>query len=67
MESKWNQELCIALGFSSNIIKIISKKTFEGVAELKGHTERVLDLAVSPCNKLMVSGSPDNSIRFWRL
>ena len=32
---------------------------------LKGHTNWVLSLAISPDNKKIVSGSSDNTIRIW--
>ena len=34
---------------------------------LKGHTNWVLSLAISPDNKKIVSGSSDNTIRIWDL
>lgn len=39
----------------------------ENIAELKGHTSRVLDVALSPCSQIMVSCSNDFSMRFWSL
>ncbi len=34
---------------------------------LKGHMENVYALAISPDNKLLVSGGGDDAVRLWRL
>jgi len=36
------------------------------VAELTGHTSRVLHLAQSPDGTTMVSAAADETLRFWR-
>lgn len=32
---------------------------------MKGHTQRVLGLAVSPCGEAVATASPDGTLRFW--
>lgn len=34
---------------------------------LKGHTQRVLYQALSPCGKFIVTGAGDETLRFWDL
>jgi cell division cycle 20-like protein 1, cofactor of APC complex len=36
------------------------------IATLSGHTERVLSLAMSPTGETIVTGAPDETLRFWR-
>ena len=36
------------------------------VAELLGHTERVLHLAVSPDGSTVISGGADETLRLWK-
>ena len=37
------------------------------MAELTGHTSRVLHLALSPDGESVVSGAADETLRFWKL
>ena len=37
------------------------------VAELTGHTARVLHMAQSPDGKTVVSAAADETLRFWRI
>lgn len=57
----------VAEAFLSKRIEIASSKTAEMLCCLIGHTENVTALAVSPCGKLLASGSIDNTIRIWDL
>jgi len=37
------------------------------VAELTGHTSRVLHLAAAPDGETVVSGAADETLRFWKV
>ena len=37
------------------------------LAELKGHTARVLHMAMSPDGETVVSAAGDETLRFWKL
>ena len=37
------------------------------VAELKGHTQRVLHMSLSPDNSTVCTASADETLRFWKL
>lgn len=37
------------------------------VASLKGHTHRVLYLAISPDGSTIVTGAGDETLRFWKV
>ena len=43
----------------------MNKTIFGQLAVLKGHTQGVLSVSISPDGKKIVSGSYDNSIRVW--
>lgn len=37
------------------------------LAELRGHTERVLHLSLSPDGKTIASAAGDETLRFWKV
>lgn len=37
------------------------------IATLYGHTYRVLYIAMSPCGECIVTGSGDETLRFWKV
>lgn len=61
------RELVTSHGFMENSINVWRYPTMEVVAELKGHNSRVLCMAMSPDGTTIVSGSADETLRFWRL
>jgi cell division cycle 20-like protein 1 (cofactor of APC complex) len=65
--SKHSDELISSHGFSNNDICIWDLKNFHKIKTLKGHTSRVLYLAMSPCGNNIVSGAGDETLRFWNL
>ena len=62
-----NDEVISSHGFCSNNITVWKKKGLKKIAELKGHEQRVLDIAFSPNKNMIISASSDSSIRFWEL
>jgi cell division cycle protein 20 (cofactor of APC complex) len=61
------KELVTAHGFMENSINVWRYPTMEVIAELKGHKSRVLCMAMSPDGTTIVSGSADETLRFWKL
>ena len=61
------KELISSHGFTTNQIAIWRYPTMEVVAELKGHKSRVLYMAMSPDGSTIVSGSADETLRFWKI
>jgi cell division cycle protein 20 (cofactor of APC complex) len=65
---EWNeeyQELISAHGFQNNELNIWKFPTMTKVAELRGHTHRVLGLCMSPDRSTVVSLAADETLRFW--
>lgn len=59
-------ELISSHGYSDNQLTIWKYPTMKRLAELTGHTSRVLHLAMSPDGQTVVSAAGDETIRFWR-
>lgn len=65
----WNKEyheLISGHGFSNNQLTIWKYPSMSKVAELTGHTERVLGMALSPDGQTVVSAAGDETLRFWK-
>ena len=67
----WNKEyreIVSGHGFSDNHLSIWKYQNAElhKVTELKGHTERVLAMAMSPDASTVVSAGGDETLRFWK-
>jgi cell division cycle 20, cofactor of APC complex len=54
-------------GFSQNQLTVWKYPTLARMAELKGHTSRVLHMALSPDGQTVVSGAADETLRFWKV
>ncbi len=66
----WNTqgtELVTAHGYSNNQLALWTYPKLQRVAELTGHHARALHLALSPDGTTVVSGSADETLRFWKL
>lgn len=67
---QWSQhshELLSAHGFSINALCVWKYPTLTPVAQLDGHTARVLHTACSPDGTTVVSAAADETLRFWRV
>lgn len=65
--SKSSEELLSAHGFSDNSLAVWDTKNYEKIANLTGHTSRVLHVSLSPdCDKI-VSAAGDQTLRFWNV
>ena len=65
--SRHERELLSSHGFSQNQLCLWKYPTMTKMAELTGHTARVLHLAQSPDGATGVSAAADATLRFWRV
>ena len=65
---EWNeeyQELISAHGYQNNEVNIWKFPNMTKVAELRGHTHRILGMCMSPDKSTVVSLGADETLRFW--
>ncbi|CAJ1989253.1 cdc20 / cell division cycle protein 20 [Leishmania donovani] len=65
----WNRvgtELVTAHGYTDNQLSIWRYPSLRRIANLIGHTSRVLHLALSADGQTVVSAAGDETLRFWR-
>ena len=65
--SRHEEELVSSHGFSHNQLTLWKYPSMVKMAELTGHTSRVLHLAQSPDGETVVSGAADETLRFWKV
>ncbi|KAG5357807.1 Fizzy-related protein-like protein [Yarrowia sp. B02] len=65
MWSKNSNEVVSTHGYSQNQIIIWKYPSMQQVAQLKGHTYRVLYLSMNPDGRTIVTGAGDETLRFW--
>lgn len=65
--SPHDKELVTSHGFSQNQLTVWKYPSMARMAELKGHTSRVLHMALSPDGQTVVSGAADETLRFWKI
>jgi cell division cycle protein 20 (cofactor of APC complex) len=65
--STTEKELLSAHGFSQNQLTVWKYPTMTKVADLHGHTSRVLHTAMSPDGSIVCSAAADETLRFWRV
>ena len=61
------RELLSSHGFSRNQLCVWKYPTLVKVAELEGHSSRVLHTSVSADGSCVVSGAADETLRFWKV
>lgn len=54
-------------GFPLNNLEILDPNTLETLEEFKGHSERILYMALNHTLDMAITGSPDETIRFWNI
>ncbi|KAK7100259.1 cell division cycle protein 20 homolog isoform X2 [Littorina saxatilis] len=64
--SKEHRELISSHGFAQNQLIIWKYPAMTRVAELTGHTARVLHMAMSPDGETVVSAAADETLRLWK-
>ena len=65
--NKYEKEIISSQGNNKNQICIWSYPKMNKIAELHGHMNRVLYLSMSPDGCTIVSGSSDETLRFWNI
>eukprot|EP00659_Diplonema_papillatum_P006386 gene6386-9774_t len=60
------QELLTSHGYSENQLSLWCYPSMKRIANLTGHSSRVLHLALSPDGQTVVSAAGDETIRFWK-
>jgi cell division cycle protein 20 (cofactor of APC complex) len=65
--SMHDKELVSSHGYSHNQLILWKYPSMVKVAELTGHTSRVLHMAQSPDGTTVVSAAADETLRFWRI
>eukprot|EP00890_Picochlorum_soloecismus_P006802 jgi/Picsp_1/947/NSC_04431-R1_cell division cycle protein 20 homolog len=68
-QQEWNRhekEILSSHGFSQNQLCLWKYPSLAKVAELNGHTSRVLHLAQSPDGTTVASAAADETLRFWK-
>ncbi|KAI8102924.1 hypothetical protein M9434_005716 [Picochlorum sp. BPE23] len=66
---QWNRhekEILSSHGFSQNQLCLWKYPSLAKVAEMNGHTSRVLHLAQSPDGTTVASAAADETLRFWK-
>jgi cell division cycle protein 20 (cofactor of APC complex) len=67
---QWNcheREILSSHGYSQNQLCLWKYPSMTKMAELTGHTSRVLHMAQSPDGYTVVSAAADETLRFWRV
>ena len=62
-----NNEIVSTHGYSANHVVVWSVNPLKRITQLTGHQARVLYLAMSPDGKSIVTGSGDETLRFWQV
>ena len=57
----------IGATFSNKIPKIIDTRSLRSQGELKGHSDHVRKISISPDAQICVTGSSDKSVKVWDL
>jgi cell division cycle protein 20 (cofactor of APC complex) len=65
--SPLEKELLSSHGYAENQLCLWKYPTMAKVKELKGHTSRVLHMAISPDGSTVCSGAADETLRFWNV
>ena len=65
--SRHQRELCTSHGYSENQLILWKFPTMVKIKELVGHTNRVLNMEMSPDGTSVVSAAADETLRFWNV
>jgi len=65
--SPTDKELLSGHGYSENQLTLWKYPTLTRVAELTGHSQRVLHMAISSDGKQVCSAAADETLRFWNI
>ena len=65
--NKFEKEIISSHGYSKNQITVWTYPKMSKIVDLLGHMNRVLYLTMSPDGCTLVSGSSDETLRFWNI
>jgi cell division cycle 20-like protein 1 (cofactor of APC complex) len=65
--SRHSNELVSTHGYAQNDLRIWRYPDLRQVNTFTGHTKRILYMAVSPDGRTVVTGTPDETLRFWQV
>ena len=65
--SKNEKEIISTHGYSRNQVSLWKYHNMSKLCELQGHTSRVLYSSLSPDGNTLVTGSGDETLRFWKI
>ena len=65
--SQHDKELVSAHGYSHNHLILWKYPSMARVAQLPGHTSRILHMSQSPDGQTVVTASADETLRFWKI
>ncbi len=65
--SPFEKEILSSHGYAENQLCLRKYPTMAKVKELRGHTSRVLHMAVRPDGSTVCSGAADETLRFWNI
>eukprot|EP00878_Enallax_costatus_P023659 GHUV01025180.1.p1 GENE.GHUV01025180.1~~GHUV01025180.1.p1 ORF type:complete len:173 (-),score=57.08 GHUV01025180.1:1398-1916(-) len=65
--SRHEREILSSHGYSKNQLCLWRYPSLVKAAELTGHTERVLHMAISPDGSSVVTAGADETLRFWKV
>ncbi|ODM89259.1 Fizzy-related protein [Orchesella cincta] len=65
--SPYSNEIVSTHGYAHNHVAIWKYPSLKLVAKLKGHTQRVLYMALAPDGETICTGASDETLRFWKV
>lgn len=65
--SPFEKEILSSHGYSENQLCLWKYPSMAKVKELRGHTSRVLQMALSPEGAMVCTGAADETLRFWNV
>jgi cell division cycle protein 20 (cofactor of APC complex) len=67
MWNPYEKELLSSHGFVNNELSIWKYPQMKKITDLRGHSSRVLHLALSPDGTTVASAAADETLRFWKV
>ncbi|TKR95485.1 hypothetical protein L596_009650 [Steinernema carpocapsae] len=59
------QEMTTSHGMPDHVLKVWKYSSMQVLGEMKGHSDRILNICKSPCNQYIMSASSDETLRLW--